>query len=334
MPSSHPDHALFDGQKPFPLLPACDHYAGTEKTMTRSLALQAAHPAAFDVTLDLEDGAPTGQEKAQAELVVELLNSPANARGRAGVRIHDHASPFWRQDVDLLVRGAGKLISHITIPKLDTARQLSGMVTYIQNTCAFSEVGREIPIHVLIETHGALFEAYKIAALPWLRCLEFGIMDFVSSHHGAISSEAMRSPLQFEHALLRRAKTIQVAAALAHGLVPAHNVTLAVRDPDLVKADARRARDEFGYLRMWSVHPSQIDPILEAFAPRTSEIEVATRVLCDAAAKSWAPIEVDGKLYDRASYRYYWQLVKRAQLNDQTLPDDLLAAFFSEGPAA
>jgi len=335
MPASHPDQALFDGQKPFPLIAACDHYAGTEKTMTKALALQGAHAAAFDVTLDLEDGAPTGREKDQAELVVDLLKSEANGKGRAGVRIHDHGSPYWHQDVDILVRGAGRQVAHITIPKVETARQLAEMITYIQNACAFAEVGREIPIHVLIETHGALSDAYKISALPWLRGLDFGIMDFVSSHHGAIGSEAMRSPLQFEHVLLRRAKGIQVSAALAHGLVPAHGVTLAVRDQAQVRADARRARDEFGYLRMWSIHPSQIDPILEAFAPRTAELEIAARVLCVAASKSWAPVDIDGKLYDRASYRYFWQLAKRARLNDQALPGDLVTEFFSEdGPLA
>ena len=36
----------------------------------------------------------------------------------------------------------------------------------------------------------------------------------------------MRSPQQFEHELLRRAKAEMVAAALANGIVPADNVTL------------------------------------------------------------------------------------------------------------
>jgi citrate lyase subunit beta/citryl-CoA lyase len=330
MPANHPDEALYDGRSPLLVEPACDHYAGTERTMLKALALQAEHPAEFDVTLDLEDGAPAGREREQAELVVELLNSDASVRGRAGARIHDHASPFWRQDVDMLVRGAGQRLAHITIPKGDTARQLAEMITFIQSVCAVTGIQREIPIHVLIETHGALADAYKIAALPWLRGLDFGIMDFVSSHHGAISSEAMRSPLQFEHVLLRRAKAIQVTAALAHGLVPAHNVTLAVRDSDQVRADALRARNEFGYLRMWSVHPAQIDPIIEAFAPGTDEIDLSTRVLCSGLRRSWAPVEVDDQLYDRASYRYFWQLVKRARLSGCELPEDLLAAFFSD----
>ena len=36
-----------------------------------------------------------------------------------------------------------------------------------------------------------------IAATPWVQVLDFGLMDFVSGHHGAIPASAMRSPGQF-----------------------------------------------------------------------------------------------------------------------------------------
>jgi citrate lyase subunit beta/citryl-CoA lyase len=54
----------------------------------------------------------------------------------------------------------------------------------------------------------------------------------------------MRSPGQFEHALIARAKAELVAAALAAGVVPAHNVTLDIKNPYQTWADARRARAE------------------------------------------------------------------------------------------
>ena len=80
------------------------------------------------------------------------------------------------------------------------------MIAYIQKVAAENGITREIPIHILVETHGALHEAYEIAALPWLQVLDFGLMDFVSGHYGAIPGSAMRSPGQFEHRLLARAK--------------------------------------------------------------------------------------------------------------------------------
>jgi citrate lyase subunit beta/citryl-CoA lyase len=90
-----------------------------------------------------------------------------------------------------------------------------------------------------------------------------------------------------------------------------------------------RARREFGYLRMWSIHPSQIEPILDAFKPDSREVDRAGDILLQAHAARWGPISVDGRLYDRASYRYYWQLLQRAQVSGAAVPDEVDAAFFS-----
>jgi citrate lyase subunit beta / citryl-CoA lyase len=130
----------------------------------------------------------------------------------------------------------------------------------------------------------------------------------------------MESPGQFDHALVRRAKAEVAAAALAHAVVPAHGVTRALDDPDTVYADACRARDELGYLRMWSIHPSQIDPIVRAFSPNAAIVEEAAAVLVAAQAVDWAPLRVAGKLHDRASYRYCWSVLQRARSTGVAIP--------------
>lgn len=328
----HPSQALHPGRRPFPILAACDHYAGTEARMRKALRLQVESPLRFDVTLDLEDGAPTGGEREHAAMVVDLLRSEENAHHGAGVRIHDPDSAHWQADVDEIIRGAGDLITHLTIPKVEGPRPLSEVIHAVQSACAAAGITREIPLHVLVETHAAIQEVWAIAALPWLRTLEFGIMDFVSGHHGAIGSEAMESPAQFEHKLIQRAKIRQVAAALGNGLVPVHNVTLDVKNPEQTHADALRARREFGYLRMWSIHPSQIEPILRAFTPDGREVDRAGTVLLEARDAHWGPISIDGRLYDRASYRYYWQLLQRARVAGAELPAAIELAFF--GPTS
>ena len=33
----HPESVLFQGEKPFPILPAVDHYAGSEKLMLKEI---------------------------------------------------------------------------------------------------------------------------------------------------------------------------------------------------------------------------------------------------------------------------------------------------------
>lgn len=309
-----PAEALYKGEKPFPVIASCEHIAGSEKLIQKSLELQRQLGPVFDITCDCEDGAAAGTERAHAEMVVRVLNSPTNALKMAGVRIHDVTHPSWREDVDILIPGCGSLLSYVTIPKPTSAADVAQMIEYIQSVAARHSITREIPIHVLVETHGALREAHSIAALPWMQVLDFGLMDFVSAHHGAIPSSAMRAPGQFEHALLRRAKTEVVASALANGIVPAHNVCLDLKNPQTAFADARRARDEFGFQRMWSIHPIQIQPIVDAMRPEISEVEDAVQILLAAQARDWGPIQYKGELHDRATYRYFWELVQKARL--------------------
>jgi citrate lyase subunit beta/citryl-CoA lyase len=283
----------------------------------------------FDITMDCEDGAQTGKEKEHAEMIVRIQNSDLNKLGMSGVRIHDYTNAHWKLDVDIIVPGAGNKIAYITIPKPTKAAQVSEMIDYIQKTATKAGIKREIPIHVLVETHGALLEVEKIAALPWMQVLDFGLMDFISGHHGAIPASAMRSPGQFEHELLRQAKTTMVAAALAHGVIPAHNVTLDLKNPYQTYKDAHRARNSFGFLRMWSIYPTQVQAIIDAMAPDYSEVQVASDILLKAQDADWGPIQHDGELHDRATYRYFWELVQKAKVTGLKLSDDVLKRFFA-----
>lgn len=329
MSAIHPNQALFGGEKPFPIIPSCEHFAGSEKLILKALSLQDSLGPIFDITCDCEDGAAAGQEREHAEMIVRVLNSEANKHRMAGARIHDYTHDAWRQDVDILVGGVGQLLAYITIPKCTKAAQAAEMIAYIQKVAASHGIKRQIPIHILIETHGALHEVYEIAALPWLQVVDFGLMDFVSGHHGAIPASAMRSPGQFEHRLLARAKAQVVAAALAHGVVPAHNVTLDLKNTETTFSDASRARNEFGFLRMWSIYPTQIPAIVDAMKPNYDEVTVASNILLAAQAAEWGPIQYDGELHDRATYRYFWEVLQKAKVTNVAIPAEATAAFFS-----
>ena len=325
----HPRDVLFPGEKPFPALPAVDHYAGSEKLMHKALALQHELGPVFDLTCDCEDGAHAGAEREHAEMVGSVIMSPANRYGRVAARIHDFTHPHWQQDLDILVNLAGSRLPFITLPKPRGVADVRAQIAALRQTEARAGLQREIPVHVLIETFGALREVWEIAALPGVESLDFGLMDFVSGHHGAVPASAMTSPGQFEHPLIVRAKAEISTAALANGVVPTHNVSTELADLEVVRSDARRARLEFGYLRMWSIHPKQIQPILEAMRPDFSEVETASAILIAAQNKDWAPVAYEGRLHDRASYRYYWELLARAQATGMVLPADARQRFFA-----
>ena len=156
---------------------------------------------------------------------------------------------------------------------------------------------------------------------PSVQSLSFGLMDFVSAHAGAIPSSAMGVQGQFAHPLVVRAKLEIAAACHAHGKVPSHCVVTEFQNADALQAAATKASRELGYTRMWSIHPAQIRPILAAFAPAVQEVHEANDILVAAALEDWAPISYNGVLHDRASYRYYWQLLERAQRTAMPLPE-------------
>jgi citrate lyase subunit beta/citryl-CoA lyase len=325
----HPSAVLYREAKPFPALPACEHYAGSEKLIGKALALQQALGPVFDLTCDCEDGAPAGAETAHAEMVAAAINSADNLHDRVGARIHDISHPHWRSDLEIIVGAAGKRLAYVTFPKVGSRQDVQTMLMALAAVSKNCGLKRPIPAHVLIETHGALREVEEIGALPGIETLDFGLMDFVSGHHGAIPAAAMKSPGQFEHPLVARAKCAIAAAALGHGLVPSHNVTTELHDTQAVYADARRAREQFGYLRMWSIHPNQVQPIIDAMRPNFEEVNEASGILLAAQAAGWGPIRHDGRLHDRASYRYYWELLQRAHTTGMDLPAGVKQQFFS-----
>ncbi|MEP7303271.1 MAG: aldolase/citrate lyase family protein [Caldimonas sp.] len=320
-----PREALFDTGESATVLPVCDHYAGVEARMTKSLALQAELGPVFDVTLDCEDGAPVGAEAAHAELVAAMLMSAGNLFGRCGARVHPVDHPAFAGDVATIVGAARSRLAYVMLPKVESAADIGRAAGAIDAASG----GLPIPLHALVETHGALREVAAIAAHPRIESLSFGLMDFVSAHRGAIPASAMSAEGQFTHPLVVRAK-LEIAAA-CHGFAktPSHCVVTEFGDEAKVAAAARRAARELGYTRMWSIHPSQIRSIVAAFAPDPAEIEQAAAIIVAAQAAGWAPIRLGGTLHDRASYRYWWRLLARARRTGVELPGDLARRFFA-----
>lgn len=325
----HPRLALFEEGDAATLLPVVDHYCGVEARMRKSLELQAEMGPVFDITLDCEDGAPMGGELEHVLLVNEVLNDPQNRHGRVGARVHPLGHPAFEADVEGLLAGGGERLAYLMVPKPQSFEDVDRAVAFIDATRARLSLQRELPVHVLIETHGALRDVQRIAAHPRIESLSFGLMDFVSAHRGAIPRAGLTVEGQFSHPLVVRAKLEIAAAAHAHGKTPSHCVVTEFKNTDALEMAAGRAAREFGYTRMWSIHPNQIRPIIEAFAPRMAEIDEAIEIIHAAQAAAWAPIQHRDTLHDRASYRYFWQVLERAHRTGQALPAEVEAAYFN-----
>ena len=323
---SHPRDVLLGAQAGSVQLPVCDHYSGVEARMRKSLQLQAEMTqefgtCVFDVTLDCEDGAPVGGEAEHAALVTELALSAA-PDARVAVRVHPVDHPSFQADMATIAGQAGHRLTHIMVPKVESVADVQ-----VAEQALIQAGAKDLALHVLIESAGAVHRAFDIAAHPRVQSLSFGLMDFVSAHGGAIPSSGMSSAGQFTHPLVVRAKLDMASACHAYGKVPSHCVVTEFNDTDAMRAAAERAAREFGYTRMWSIHPAQIRPILDAMSPNAAEIEMASEIVLAAQAADWAPISHKGQLHDRASYRFFWQVLQRAHSTGRHLPAEVQLFF-------
>ena len=319
--------------------------------MVKSLQLQADMTqefgvCVFDVTLDCEDGAPVGGERDQANLVVALANAAQLApqliasglTRRVGARLHAVDHPAFAADVEIVVGGAVQSLSYIMVPKVESLADVETAVAAIDAAIRPGQRTDSLPLHVLVESPAAAHRAFEIAGHPRVQSISFGLMDFVSAHAGAIPHTAMGvraaddddSLDQFHHPLVVRAKLDIASACHAAGKVPSHCVVTELRDASIVERAAHTAATSFGYTRMWSIHPSQIRPILRAFTPSEADVDLAARIVEQASASDWAPISVDGKLHDRASFRYFWQVLERANQTGCAVPEPVRRYFSSQ----
>jgi citrate lyase subunit beta/citryl-CoA lyase len=342
--------ALIGSQGTSANLPVCDHYSGVDARMVKSLQLRADMitefgVCVFDVTLDCEDGAPIGGEAEQALRILALANaacassttSTHNARRRLGVRVHPVGHSAFDADVQTIVGQAAQALRYIMVPKVETVDDVIRAVSAVDAATPPTLQSCPLPIHVLIESPAAVHRVFEIAAHPRVQSLSFGLMDFVSVHGGAIPSMAMavrpvsdtHSLDQFHHPLVLRAKMEIASACHAHGKVPSHCVVTEFRDTLELKRAANTASAALGSARMWSIHPDQIRPILEAFTPSQEEVDLASEIVVQAQSREWAPMAFRGRLHDRASYRYYWQVLERAHQTGVVLGPDVNAYFSS-----
>jgi citrate lyase subunit beta/citryl-CoA lyase len=256
-----------------------------------------------------------GGEADHAVLVTALALGAA-PEARVAVRVHPVDHPVFDADVATIAGQAASRLTHLMVPKVESVADVQRAVAALDAAGATT-----LPLHVLIESPAAVHRAFDIAAHPRVQSLSFGLMDFVSAHGGAIPADGMGVTGQFSHPLVLRAKVEIASACHAHGKVPSHCVVTEFKDLAALQTAAHKAARELGYTRMWSIHPDQIRPILAAFAPEDREIHTAADLIHRAATADWAPVQFEGRLHDRASYRFYWQVLERAHQTGHAVPE-------------
>ncbi len=158
-------------------------------------------------------------------------------------------------------------------------------------------------------------------------------MDFVSAHNGAIPDTAMRSPGQFDHPLVRRAKLEIAAACHAHGKVASHNVIDGSARHERRRERCRTCAQRIRLHADVEHSPGSDEADRRGLFATREEIHVAAAILLAAQAAQWGPTRYQDTLHDRASYRYYWSVLRRAHATGQAVPEGAAALFGPDEPA-
>ncbi len=234
------------------------------------------------VIVDLEDAvAPQDKDSARAALDVALAHqhrasATAPSAGPAlWVRVNTGA-PWSDQDLALCARHAA--VQAVVVPKAESAQQMQA---------AFEACGRK-PLVALIETAEGYARRDDVASHPAVKRLAFGSIDFQLDL--GISGEG--------DALLVFRSGLVLASRLAGLPAPLDGVTVEVANPEVVAADAARAR-ALGFGGKLCIHPQQVGPVNAAFSPSPAEIDWAQRVEAACEASAGAAVAVDGKMVDR-----------------------------------
>ncbi|HMO18259.1 MAG TPA: hypothetical protein PKA63_13335 [Oligoflexia bacterium] len=297
----------------------CDHYAGSEKFLEKALILQEQMGEAFDITIDMEDGAARTNKIVLARNLIETAKNFKNPSKRLGLRLPEVNNLQFEEIANLFIGQLDFDLSHITVsktsnyPEFLVAKEILLSISRTNNTIL-------PPLHVLIETNEVMDDISKITNDPNVKSLEIGVMDFISSFNGAIPMNECEGCNEFDNPIINQLKTVVILEAAKKRITPVHNISREYQKTDLLKNFCLNVK-KLGFPRMWSIHPAQIPIIVEILTPDKNEIITAIKILEKARDHDWGPVSYDNKLHDFASYRYYAGILLRAKTLGREVPE-------------
>lgn len=250
---------------------------------------------------DLEDAVPPEEKDAARFLVRRVLATFDFGGTELWVRIN----PLGRGGEEDLKVVLGGRPHGICLPKAESPVQvteLAGLLYQLEGRCGLPW---RVWIMPIIESPKGVAQAFEIAqASERVVCLAFGAEDYAREVGCARSWEA-----------LLWARSQLVAAAKAAGIQASDTVYPDVEDEEGLREETGRVRG-LGFDGKGVIHPLQIEPVHEAFAPTQEELSWARGVIQaaeEARAKGKGAVAYQGKMVDRPVLRRAERLLELAR---------------------
>ena len=266
---------------------------------------KAATLGADCACLDLEDGVALNRKEDARATIARALRTLAFGNTERLARINPFGSGLESDDLAAIMPGKP---DGIVIPKVQDAAQIKWVSQWI---AAYErsqgwQVGG-IYLLAMIESARAIVNLPHIAgADARLQALLFGADDFAADV-GAVRTRAGNEVFYARSAI--------VTAAAAFGLQALDQVFIDFQDAAGLARETQEAK-ELGYSGKQVIHPNQVAPVQNIFAPTEAEIIWARRVIqaADANQKAGAgAFALDGKMIDGPTIKSAERVMARAR---------------------
>lgn len=227
---------------------------------SKERALEKAQTIPTDaLILDLEDAVSPDAKDVARENACAAATSGLYGRREITIRINGEDTAWYAADLAAAAKAGPDAI---VVPKVNSAEQVKRLVGAIEQAGAPDHT----TLWAMVETPIAMLHVEEIAAASdRLSVLVMGTNDLAKELYA--SHVPGRAPLLTGLSLC-------LLAARAHGKAIVDGVYNNVRDPEGFLAEAQQGK-EMGFDGKTLLHPDQVGPCNEVFAPSAQEIEDA-----------------------------------------------------------
>jgi citrate lyase beta subunit len=249
-------------------------------------ALEKARTLPADALIfDLEDAvAPEAKEAARTNVVL-AAESKAYGKREIAIRCNGLGTPWGEADIEAIAKSGADAI---LVPKVESATQVTHVVSLLDTAGAPTDMA----VWAMMETPKGILRAEEIAgAHPRLGLFVMGTNDLVKD------MRARHTPMRLP---LITALGIGMLAARAHGLAILDGVYNDIQDAAGFRAVCQQGL-EMGFDGKTLIHPSQVEPCNEVFAPSAAELEMAGKIVAAfkaAQAEGKGVVTVDGRMIE------------------------------------
>lgn len=262
---------------------------------SKERALEKARGLPADaIIFDLEDAVSVDEKEAARTILQESLTTGGYGARMRIIRINGLDTPWGADDARAAV---AMKPDAILLPKVSSPDDLD----------ALAEITGDVPLWAMMETPLGMLNAASIAAHPKLTGMVMGTNDL---------AKELQTRFRADRLPMMAGLGLCVLAAKAHKITIVDGVYNAFKDDDGLRAECNQGRD-MGFDGKTLIHPAQLVPTNEEFAPSQEDVDLARRQIAafdEVVASGQGVAVVDGRIVENLHVETARQILATAEM--------------------